>query len=311
MQALLNVILPVFLVLGFGYIAAWRRILTDSAIDGIMTFAQNFAVPCMLFLAMSRMDLSADFNLPMLLSFYIGAFSGFFLGFLGAYFIFKRPVDDSIAVGFCATFSNSVLLGLSITERAFGTQALTGNFAIIAVHAPLLYAFGTTLMEISRSKGSGISLDTPRRISLSLVKNPIMIGIMLGLLVNLLDLSMPEVLTSALDLMARAALPAAIFGLGGVLFRYRPEGDMKVIAMVTAISLIAHPTVTYFLSTQVFDLDRDQLRSAVVTAAMAPGVNTYLFANYYGVAKRVAASSVLIATAMCIFTAWVWLGILP
>ena len=40
------------------------------------------------------------------------------------------------------------------------------------------------------------------------------------------------VLRSAVDMMARAAIPAALFGLGGVLFRYRPEGDKATIAMV-------------------------------------------------------------------------------
>ena len=53
------------------------------------------------------------------------------------------------------------------------------------------------------------------------------------------------------------------------------------------------------------------MRSAVVTGAMAPGVNAYIFANIYGHAKRVAASSVLLSTALTIVTAWVWLQVLP
>ena len=49
----------------------------------------------------------------------------------------------------------------------------------------------------------------------------------------------------------------------------------------------------------------------VDNAAMAPGVNAYLFAHMYGVAKRVNASAVLIATALSILTTWAWLTILP
>ena len=48
-----------------------------------------------------------------------------------------------------------------------------------------------------------------------------------------------------------------------------------------------------------------------VTAAMAPGINAYVFANMYGRAKRVAASSVLLATGLSVGTVWVWLAILP
>lgn len=121
---------------------------------------------------------------------------------------------------------------------------------------------------------------------------------------------MPEGFWAAVEMIARAALPAALFGLGGVLFRYRPAGDMSVIAMCCLCALILHPAITYALA-RVLVLDISGLRSAVVTAAMAPGVNAYLFANIYGVAKRVAASTVLMGTALSILTIWMWLAILP
>ena len=53
------------------------------------------------------------------------------------------------------------------------------------------------------------------------------------------------------------------------------------------------------------------MRSAVLTAAMAPGINTYIFADMYGVARRVVASTVLIGTALTVIGASVWLLILP
>jgi predicted permease len=77
------------------------------------------------------------------------------------------------------------------------------------------------------------------------------------------------------------------------------------------VSLVLHPGITYLLGTRVFDLDDAALRSAVLTAAMAPGVNAYVFANLYGVAKRVAASTVLIGTGLSIVSIWVWLQALP
>ena len=121
---------------------------------------------------------------------------------------------------------------------------------------------------------------------------------------------MPEVVGGALDLVSRAALPAALFALGGILYRYRPEGDMATITMVCLISLVLHPLVTYTLG-KLTGLTTGQLRSAVLTASMAPGVNTYIFANMYGVARRVAASALLMATALSIVTIWIWLAILP
>ena len=59
MQALLDVILPVFLVIGFGYAAARARLFEDSAVDGLMRYAQNFAAPTLLFASIARLDLAA------------------------------------------------------------------------------------------------------------------------------------------------------------------------------------------------------------------------------------------------------------
>lgn len=312
MSALFDVVLPVFLVLGFGYLAAWRGLFSDSAVDGVMRFAQNFAVPILLFQSIAKLDLSAEFNPPMLFSFYAGAFAAFGLGVLGARLMGRAP-EDAVAIGFVCLFSNSLLLGVPITERAYGAGALAGNWAIISIHSPLLYTFGITVMEFTRARGQQLSLGrVALRALTGVLRTPLVIGILTGLTMNLLGqagLVLPQGFWEAIAMMARAGLPAALFALGGILFRYRPEGDTRIIVMCCMASLILHPAITYGLG-RAFGLDLAAMRSAVVTAAMAPGVNAYLFASIYGVATRVAASTVLAATAASILTISVWLMIL-
>ena len=311
MTALLDVILPVFLIIGFGYAAARFGLFSDANVDGLMRYAQNFAAPCLLFWSIANLDLAAAYNTALMVSFYTGAFAGFAAGFFGARLLFRRPLTDSVAIGFACLFSNSLLLGLPITERAYGTAALQGNYAILSIHAPLLYGFGICLMEWARSRGQGLSARAlTLQVARAILSQPLVIGITLGFVVNLSGQSLPGVVSAAVEMMARTAIPTALFGLGGVLFRYRPEGDRATIALVCAASLILHPAITYAMG-RALDLDTPGLRSAVVTAAMAPGVNAYVFAHLYGVGKRVAASSVLVATALSIGTIWVWLQILP
>jgi len=312
MNALLDVILPVFLLIGFGYAAVRTRVMSDAAIDGLMRYAQNFAAPCLLFKSIATLDLSGAYDVPLMLSFYIAAFVSFGLGVAGALVVFRRPMTDAVAIGFACLFSNSLLLGLPITERAYGTAALTGNFAIISIHAPLFYGFGIAMMEWARSRGQGLSLPVlGTKITRAIVSQPLVIGIMAGFAVNLSGIPLPGVAMDAVALMAGTAIPTALFGLGGVLVRYRPEGDRLTIAMICLFSLIVHPALTYALARWGFNAGTDSLRSAVVTAAMAPGVNAYVFAHMYGVARRVNATAVLVATALSILTIWGWLQILP
>lgn len=308
MQTLLDVILPVFLVIGFGYVAVWRGLFPLSGIDGVMKFTQNFAIPCLLFQGIARLDLSASFDPRLMISFYAGASICFALGMFGARVLFKRDWEDCVAIGFCCLFSNSVLLGLPITERAYGTDALAGNFAIIALHAPFCYGLGITVMEVVRNRGQS-QRTLVANVGRAMFRNALVIGILLGFFINLTGLPIPGVVDDALSLIVRAALPAALFALGGVLIQYKPEGDMKTITMVCCIALLVHPALVWTFGTTL-SLPQDAFRSGVLTAAMAPGFNAYIFANMYGRARRVAATSVLIATGGSILTVWFWLTML-
>jgi malonate transporter and related proteins len=309
MQTLLDVILPVFLVIGFGYVAVWRGYFPVAGIDGVMRFAQSFAIPCLLFQSIAKLDLSASFDPRLLLSFYTGAGVCFALGTIGARLFFKREWEDCVAIGFCCLFSNSILLGLPITERAYGPDALTGNFAIVAFHSPFCYGLGITVMEFVRNRGQ-TGLELARNVTNAMFHNPLVLGILAGFAVNFTGLAIPGVIDDALSLIVRAALPAALFALGGVLIQYKPEGDFKAIAMVCVLALLVHPAIVWLLGGS-FGLPQDLFRSGVLTAAMAPGFNAYIFANMYGRARRVAASSVLIATGASVLTAWMWLTLLP
>ena len=308
MSALLDVIIPVFLIIGFGYCAVWTKLFPEETIDGLMKFTQNFAIPVLLFDAIAKVDLFNVFDLSLFLSFYLGATAGFLIGFLGSRYMFGRPIEDSVAIGFCCLFSNTVMLGLPITERAYGTDALQYNFAIVSIHAPFCYFLGITVMELVKSSEKSIEKNI-FVILKAMFSNALVVGIVLGFIVNILGLSIADTIQASIDMITAVALPAALFGMGGILYQYRPEGDAGPILMVCSVSLIIHPLIVWLTGSK-FNLNDAQMRSAVITAAMAPGINTYVFANMYGRARRVASTGVLLSTTLSIGTVWCWLNIL-
>ncbi|MGR3433299.1 MAG: AEC family transporter [Shimia sp.] len=311
MQALIDVILPVFLLIGAGYGAVRAGWFAQAHVDALMVFTQRFAIPCLLFAAISGLDLAAAFRPALLAAFYAGALSGFVAALAGARWLLGRSWPDAVAIGFSGLFSNSVLLGLPITARAYGTAALDTTFAIVAVHAPFCYGLGIAAMEAVRARAAGGEAGRALpKVLRAMFRNALILGIAAGFAVNLGGLALPGAVNEVVDLLARAALPVALFGLGGVLVRYRPEGDLRAVAIVCAVSLVLHPAVAFGMA-RTLGLDVDATRSAVLTAAMAPGVNTYIFADMYGAARRVAASGVLVGTALSIGTVWLWLALLP
>jgi len=310
MEVLLNVILPVFLVIGIGYISVWRHWLSTENINSLTRFAQNFAIPCLLFYAIAKIEISENFSLRLLFSFYFGALFCFIIGFIAAYFYFKRTREEAICIGFTCLFSNSILLGLPITENAYGPTSLGSNYAIIAFHAPFCYLVGIISMELFHSSSEKFDLKILSHQVFNLAfKNPLIFAILIGLLVNYSGAPIPSSIWNGLSIIKDAALPTALFALGGTLYQYRPEGDGLTICFIIFVSIILHPAIVYFVGMNLL-LNLEQLRSAVITAAMAPGINAFLFSSMYKKAQRVVASSILLGTIATVFSASFWILIL-
>ena len=163
-------------------------------------------------------------------------------------------------------------------------------------------------MELARADGRGFAA-TARAVARAMFRNALMIGLALGFAVNLSGLPLPGVVRAAVEMMADAALPAALFGLGGVLTRYAIRASFAEAGMIAALSLVVHPAITWGLG-RAFALPPELMRAAVVTAAMAPGVNAYVFASLYSRGQAQAASAVLLATGLSVLTISAWLALL-
>ncbi len=305
---ILNIIAPVFLVITAGYIATRKGYLSDDMIGGLMKFAILFAVPCLLFQATSSLDLSTAYNWRIMLAFYLAASISFASASYLAYRLFKKNPGESIAIGFGALFSNTVLIGLPISERAWGIENMPTVYAIVSIHAPFCYLLGITSMEVLRSDGRPWS-ETTTVIIKAMFRNSLMLGIGLGFLVNLTGIIIPQPISSAVNIISKAAIPVALFGLGGVLTRYRLTCSLGQVSSISIFSLIIHPLLTYLICL-LLGVDQDVSKTAVLIAAMAPGINSYLFANMYQRGQNIAATTVLLATAISIITVSSWLWIL-
>ncbi len=305
---ILNIVAPVFLVIAAGYLAVRSGITGTEAIDQLMKFAIQFAIPCLLFRATSTIDLGAAFGWRMMLAYYLAAIACFAAAFFVVRYFFKRRPGEAVGVAFAALFSNLVMLGLPISERAWGVDNMAPSYALVAVNAPICYLIGITAMEYLRADGRG-AVETSRIVLRAMFRNSMMIGIGLGFIVNLSGIALPGALLAAIELLARAALPVALFALGGVLTRYTLAKSLGEAGLIVVLTLIVQPAITLLLSWQL-ELPQATTRSIVLMSAVAPGLNAYLFASMYNRGTEAAASAVLLSTILASFTVSTWLILL-
>jgi len=300
------VVLPVFVLIALGFISSYLHLLTRHLVDSLAKFCQDFGIPFLLFFNLAILDLSSAFNIQLLIFFYISMILSFIIISCIAFFIFKQPYNNSIILGFCAMFSNGVLLGLPISELAFGANSLFINYTIIVGHAPLCYLVGITFIEVAKIKNNSYLVGVKRSLKAILLNN-LTIGILLGIGFNLFKFEFSATTEELLQFGTSWIIPISLFTMGGVLYYYRVSKDYKIPALIISTSLLIQPSVVYLLGSQFSNIDINYLRNAVIMAAMAPGLNAYFFANMYGECRDVVATTILTSTVLTVFSSTLWI----
>lgn len=309
MLFIFNVIAPVFCLVGLGYFATWLKAFPQEGIKGLIAFTNNFAAPFLLFRAMLTIDFSSALNPNLIFPFYIAALTGFVLGIVLARRSFGARPGVAVAMGFSALFTNTVLLGIPIIQRAYGDEALPTIYMIIGFHAPTLMSVGMLTMEMSRRDGRPIGFAL-REAGKRIATNPLLIGIASGVALNLSGLTLPLFLDDATKLLVSAVLPTALFGLGAALTQYRLAASWAPGLTMAMIKNLLHPALAYLMLVPLLGVPIEVARIVVLLAAMPTGINAYIFSTFYNRGTDVAATTVLIGTMLSMLTLSFWLWIL-
>ena len=301
MTELLNVIGPVFGVMALGAVAVRLKVLDDKGVRGLVLFVFNFAIPILLFRSLAQTELPPEVQWIFLFSYFGASILVFAVGMGLGISVFRRSFADSAIFGMGAGFSNTVLIGIPILFTAYGPEATVPTLLIIAFHGPLLMSLTAGLIQAG--KGSQLRwANQVRSIGLEMIRNPIVLGILLGLAMNLAGLQLPGGLDRLAEMMGGAAVPCALFALGASLACYPLTGDVPPALLLTGLKLIAHPLLVWVIAVPILKLGGIWVPVAVTMAAMPSGINVYLFGERYQAAPGVAARTVLFTNVLSLVT---------
>jgi malonate transporter len=291
-------------VTGAGYLAVWRGLFADSAVDGLMVFTQKFAIPCLLFRRGDAGPWGGVRFRPAAAFYYTGSAANFFLGMFGARLPLRAALARLRGHRLRAAFCQQRASGPADHRTCLRADALAANFAIVSVHAAFCYLLGITAMEIVKSTRRERAGDRAKGRHGRCSSNALMIGIALGFVVNLSGLTGARGPAGGAgpDDPRRPARGAVRAGRHPLPLQARGRSEHRGLHLRACTFRTSRHDLALG-SGPLAGLSEAQLRSAVVTAAMAPGVNSYLFADMYGVARRVAATAVLAGTALSVITA--------
>jgi malonate transporter and related proteins len=305
----INIIAPVFALVAIGFVATKIALFPRNGVRGLIIFVNIFATPSLLFRTMLEVEFSSFFDPAVIGPFYFGALVSFAIGILISRKLFLHRPGHSVVCGFAAFFTNTVLLGIPIIQRAYGDEAMLVVFSIISLHAAFLFTVAVVMMELSRRDGATAG-QTAFRVGRGLMGNALLWGVALGIAVNLSGLELPGTINAVTAMMAAAVIPVALFGLGAALNEYRLRSSWVVASLLALVKLVVHPLIVWVLMVPVLGAPMELVRPAVLLAAMPSGLNTYIFATYYNRSTGIAANSILISTVLGLVSISLWLVVL-
>ena len=290
-----NIVFPIFSIAIIGYLLAYFEFFKQQEIAGIARFVFTVAIPLMLFNSMANITLPETIEWGFLLSYYLAAFVMYGLGIFLGRTQFSYTLTEQGIFGLACGYSNSVLIGIPVTISAFGDEGQLPLFLLISIHSALMF-FTVTLIAETGGAGESDYLSIAWLSLKKIIANPIVLGLMLGLLTNWLALELPEAIDNTIAWIARAALPCALFVLGASLSRYQLAGQFTQAGTIISLKMLLHPLLVAFFAFYVFQVEYIWGAVAVLIAAMPIGINSYVFAEKYQACIAPLATSILLST---------------
>lgn len=281
--------------MALGFAAARGRIIDAAGARGLVLFAFNFSIPALLLTSMAGLELPADPEWAFLVAFYGASIVVYAAGVGLGRFVFGRPLRDQAIFGMGAGFSNLALIGIPVVLTVLGPEAALPMMVVIGFHSATVMPVTVLLIQSDVEDGAPGDGGALRLVG-DVLRNPIILGILLGLLVNVTGITLWQGVQTILDLLGAAAVPCALFAMGASLAGFPATGDVSEALALTILKLVLHPFLVWLIAVPILGSGGLSVTVAVVLAAMPSAVNVYLFGARYDAAASVAARTVLLTT---------------
>jgi len=310
-----NIVLPVFALLGLGYVVAWTGILSQQTGEALGEFVFTIGIPVLIFGTLARAHFPDVSPWALWFSYFTGVAVTWALADFTVRRLFGRDARAGAVAGVTASFANLVLVGIPLVHTAFGERGSVPLFILISIHLPVMMIVSSILVEwtsVTRSEG-GFFASLPRvfkEVGVSLVRNPIVIGIVAGGVWRIAGLPLNGLAESIVDQLSAVASPCALFAVGMTLRRFGIRGNLPPALALSVLKMVVMPLLVWATATTFTDLPPLWIAVATIGAAAPSGINAYLIANHFDTGHALASSTITLTAAMAVVTVTVWMALI-
>lgn len=294
-----KVVVPLVLFMGVGYVIRHKKWMSPASIKEMNDVVFKVLLSTMVFYNIYQSNLAEDFDLKLLLY----AIAALFISFTALCFLIGKRVKDKTTAPVLIQGiyrSNFVLFGLQVTASICGSEQLGMATVLISVIIPIYNVLAVVLFETYRQNGINI-----RSLLKGIVRNPLIIASVLGLLSVFFKLRLGSVLEDALKSISQMATPMSLILLGGTVTFEGMKKYRKYTVVCAVGRLLIVPAV--FLSGAVLlGFRGNGLVALMVMIGSPTAVSSFPMAVQMGGDGELAGQIVAVTTVFSVVTIFFW-----
>ena len=298
---------PIFLVMVIGYILKQIGMLNDNFVTVANRFNFKVTLPFMLFRDISGVDIRAVFDIRYVLFCALVSTACFWIIWGGVKLFLK---DQSMRGAFVqASFrSSAAVMGLAFIQNMYGSSAMGPLMIVSAV--PLYNIFSVIVLTFEGARSGEV--DPKQKIKaacINIAKNPIILGILTGLIVGLLGIDFPVIVDKTVNSVAQMATPLALITIGAGFEGRKALAKIRPTIAASMIKLVIQPLI--FLPVAAWmEFRGEQMIAILIMLASPTTPSCYIMAKNMDNDGVLTASVIVMTTLLAAFTLTGWIFIL-
>lgn len=293
----LEIVLPLFLIILLGYILRQVKLLPESFAHQSSRLLFFVILPLVFVEDLWNADLSQGYPLGMLLSLLLGLVVTGVVAWLLSKMLHVQPhlvpsfVHSSIR-------SNFFYVGYSLLRMMFSDLPSTVSISFLVIMT--LFNISISIIYPRKEKSQNPA-EQAWSILKAILTNPLNMGLMLGLLLNLLKIPQPKLAQSTLSMVTAMSSPLALLSIG-VAFNLQVQKSYLKLALVSAaVKLIAAPLIGMGIG-MLFGLSSQELLIIFIIFGTPTALNTFAIDREMGKGEDFVATAILISTILSMLT---------
>ncbi|MBR6651383.1 MAG: AEC family transporter [Clostridia bacterium] len=303
----LNSTIPVFIIMLFGVLLKHIGIFDEGFASKMNKFVFLIPLPCLLFSQLSQVDFQKAWNTKFVLFCFVSTAVCILIAFLLSLFIKNKSLRGEFIQA--SYRSSAALLGIAFIQNIYGNAGFAPLMIIGSV--PLYNIMAVVVLSVFSPENHSKKPDAllVKKTVMGIVKNPIIIGIVLGLFWSALKIPVPYILDKAVSNLGAVATPMGLMAMGASLDFKRAFGHILPTICATALKLMGFALIILPFAVA-FGFRDAELVAILIMLTSATTVSSFVMAKNMGHDGTLTGSTVMLTTLLSAFTVTLWLFVL-